>query len=338
MKPLNRSKGITATLGVAALCGLAACGDGGDATDEGLQTVTLRLDFTPSGHQAPFFYGVSEGIYEEHGLDVQVEHGRGSAVTAQSVGSGEDEFGHANIGPTMNAIDSGYETKILATLTNRNSWVVYSDEQDPIESLEAFAGKEVILSGGTPDQYLTEAVFADNDIDISEVEIQQVDLSAKVSLYTQGEGDGLVTSIPYGDPMVQDGRPSHSLAYADAGQDLVDYGLLANQGVIDSDPDMVERFVQATVEAYEAAQESPEDAAAAVAAEWDDLTPEQIQTQWELQMEHIDVEQTEGLPMGCSTPDLWEDSVQLLQEHAGLDADSTVDDFYSEEYLDCGDE
>src|SRR5699024_5695942 len=114
----------------------------------------------------------------DHGLNVEIDHGRGSAVTAQSVGSGQDDFGHANIGPALNAIDEGYDTQVVSTLTNRNSWVLYSDENNPIESINDIEGKNIVLSSGTPDVYLTEAVLADNNVEVSDVSFQQVDPSS----------------------------------------------------------------------------------------------------------------------------------------------------------------
>lgn len=320
------------------MLGLAACGGGttGGTGHGALTPVTMRLDFTPGGHQAPFFLALERGYYKDVGLDVTIGPGRGSAITAQSVASGQDDFGHVNIGPALSAMNEGQPLKVIATLTNRNSWVVYVDKGSGIKNLKDLYGKQVLLAAGTPDPYLTQAVFSINGLDVGRVTLQNVDSASKFALYTQRKADGLITSVPYGDPIIQPKRPSDRLAYADFGLTLVDYGLVTNQNMIDKHPDVVKAFAQATIRGYKAAIKDPAAAAAAVSKHWDKLSEEVIRQQWELQMDHIGVPETKGLPVGCSTEGLWKKSIETLNKYAGTKLDANhLDKYYTEGFIDC---
>src|SRR4051812_40948183 len=75
---------VTALLSVAAL---TACGGGDDAAASGDATgggdlfpITLRADIYYTGAFMPFLAGKDAGIFEDHGIDLRLEPGKGSAT------------------------------------------------------------------------------------------------------------------------------------------------------------------------------------------------------------------------------------------------------------------
>ena len=47
--------------------------------------VVLMLNWYVYGEHAPFFYGKEKGLYAAEGIDLEIQEGRGSAVTVQAV-------------------------------------------------------------------------------------------------------------------------------------------------------------------------------------------------------------------------------------------------------------
>ena len=80
------------SIAAAATATLVACRRGGDSADkptaaDGSATpVTLTLNWYPYGEHAPFYYGVQEGIFAKHGIDLTIDAGQGSTKTVQAVG------------------------------------------------------------------------------------------------------------------------------------------------------------------------------------------------------------------------------------------------------------
>src|SRR4051794_18102854 len=78
----------------------AACGGGGgkskSASGKELDKVTLTLNWYPYGEHAPFYYGKKQGIFEKHGIDLQIKAGQGSQKTVQATGAGQTDFGWAD--------------------------------------------------------------------------------------------------------------------------------------------------------------------------------------------------------------------------------------------------
>ena len=86
--------------------------------------VVLMLNWYVYGEHAPFYYGKAKGIYAADNIDLEIQEGRGSAVTTQAVTARTADFGYVDV-PTMFAA-----LVILALLGVILFWVV-----DRIEKL-----------------------------------------------------------------------------------------------------------------------------------------------------------------------------------------------------------
>jgi len=62
--------------------------------------VVLMLNWYVYGEHAPFYYGKEKGIFAAEGIDLEIQEGRGSGVTAQAVAAKTANFGYVDV-PTM---------------------------------------------------------------------------------------------------------------------------------------------------------------------------------------------------------------------------------------------
>ena len=62
--------------------------------------VVLMLNWYLYSEHAPFFLGKERGFYDQEGIDLDIQEGRGSAVTVQAVAAGSANFGYVDV-PTM---------------------------------------------------------------------------------------------------------------------------------------------------------------------------------------------------------------------------------------------
>ncbi len=59
--------------------------------------VTLMLNWYLYSEHAPFFLGKERGYYADEGIDLDIQEGRGSAVTAQAVAAKSATFGYIDV-------------------------------------------------------------------------------------------------------------------------------------------------------------------------------------------------------------------------------------------------
>lgn len=313
--------------------GTAASPAGGSPA-AGLKAASLRLDFLPGGTQAPFFLALDRGYYRDEGIDLTIGDGRGSGVTVQAVGSGQDTFGFAATSAVASAVAQGIPVKSIGMITNRNSYALFAANGSGIGTIADMCGKRILAAAGGPDTFYTQAVLAINGLPKDCATLQNVDPAAKISSYVQGQGDGMVTVVPFGSFPVQKGRPSKVLLFADNGLVALDFGMITSTGLIQSDPGLVQGFVRASLKGWDDAQKDPAAAAAAVVKYRPNVPPDQALDQVKLQLTFLASNRDQGKPIGCVAAQDWVDTLKLLHDYGGLKTDPTkASDYYTNQFI-----
>ncbi|HYZ63768.1 MAG TPA: ABC transporter substrate-binding protein, partial [Acetobacteraceae bacterium] len=127
----------------AGLVGLVALPHRSDAAE--LYPLTFQLNYPAAGFNAGFELALQRGYYKEAGLDVKIEPGNGSQITAQLVASGKVDVGFADAAPVMKLISSGAKMKILATILQGNPNQVTALKKTGLRSVADIKGKSVAI-------------------------------------------------------------------------------------------------------------------------------------------------------------------------------------------------
>lgn len=339
MKKRNLALSSLAVLGTASLA-LAGCSGsddgGGSASGDGeTTTVSFMLNWYPYGEHAPFYYGVEQGIFEEHGIDLQIEAGQGSTKTAQAVGQEQVDFGWADAPAIMASIDSGVGIQSVATFLQVTPSAVQVFSDEGIETPEDLKGKTIAVSAGDAPTTTFPLYLEAVGLEESDVSQQNVDPAGKIAAMLSGQVDGLIGFAHDQGPTIaaESGRDVSYLRYSDAGLSFFSNGIVAPSSTIESDPELVDALVQATSEAFAAAKEDPEAAVASMEGK-DPQMPdaEVLQGQWEETIKLLETDATAGQVPGTNAVEDWENTIEVLST-AGLTAeDGTVDTYYTDEF------
>jgi NitT/TauT family transport system substrate-binding protein len=76
----------------------------------------LTLNWTPTADHAPIYYAKAKGWYSEAGIDLNIEAGKGSAVSAQRVGTGGSELGISDLPTAIQAKGKGADVKAVMVI------------------------------------------------------------------------------------------------------------------------------------------------------------------------------------------------------------------------------
>lgn len=257
MKSITRA--LKSVLFLAAFAALQAAAPAALAADK----VTFKLDFSPVGYHAPFYAGVSRGVYAKHGLDVDIIPGNGSYPAVLDVANGKIDFAFADTSVLALAALKGLrDVKVVAMVFEATPYSVLYLKNKGISKPADLAGK-------------TEANFTGSGVG------QLFQAFARINGFsTSGIKEILSAPPTYLNPLVvgqADFAPStvnqtvnlRGLA-KEAGNDLgefrfIDYGIniygaaiLANTKTIAEHSDVVKRFVRATLESVQWAARHPE--------------------------------------------------------------------------------
>ncbi|QEO13893.1 ABC transporter substrate-binding protein [Agromyces intestinalis] len=325
-----------ATVGAAALaltgCAGAdpAAGSGGDDGDD-LTPVTLMLNWYPYGEHAPFYYGVEEGIFADHGIDLTIQAGQGSTKTAQAVGQGQVDFGWADTPAVLANIDKGVAIKSVGVFLQTTPSAVQVFADSGIEEPADLKGKTIAVSAGdaptTTFPMFLEAVGLSTD----DVAQQNLDPAGKIAAMLTGQVDGLIGFAHDQGPTIaaKSGKEVRYLRYSDAGLSFFSNGLVASESTIADDPELVKSLVAATSEAFAAAAEHPEDAVKAMDGK-DPQMPaaDVLLNQWQETIKLLSTDATEGSAPGVNATEDWESTLEVLAEAGLISGDGTVDTYF----------
>jgi NitT/TauT family transport system substrate-binding protein len=338
MSAKTRILASTALLGAGALV-LAGCA-GSDSpaaeqNEDGTTAVTLMLNWYPYGEHAPFYYGVEQGIFEEHGIDLTIEAGQGSTTTAQAVGQGQIDFGWADTPAVMANIDKGVDIKSVGVFLQTTPSAVQVFADSGIETPQDLKGKTIAVSAGDAPTTTFPLYLEAVGLQESDVTQQNLDPAGKIAALLSDKVDGLIGFAHDQGPTIanQSGREMTYLRYSDAGLNFFSNGLIASGKTIDSNPELVDALVQATSEAFAAATDDPAAAVAAMEGK-DPQMPvaEVLQGQWEETIKLLETDATAGSVPGTNDAADWEATIEVLSG-AGLTAeDGVIDTYYTDEF------
>jgi NitT/TauT family transport system substrate-binding protein len=183
-------------LAIAGCSGTTPDPDGEAAAD---LTDIVVVSFLPlqSFTFTPEMYAYSSGIFEEHGLDVQLQPVQGTAAAIQTLLGGATPITRVSSVDVMPGMESGQPIVAVGTMAYRSNLRIISTEENPIESAADMEGATIGMGsvGGTSEKMLNFALD-DAGVPRDSVTRQAVPVTAATyELVKQGQLDGYIVSL-----------------------------------------------------------------------------------------------------------------------------------------------
>jgi NitT/TauT family transport system substrate-binding protein len=316
---------------VAILLGAAFAAVGGSAAAQ--EAVSLRLNWYLGGLHVPFYYGKERGFYKAEGIDLTINEGRGSANTVQVVAAGSDTFGMADSSSVITTVAKGAEIRSVMSLLNSTGFSVVSLAEAGIKTPKDLEGKRVAVSPGDPLGALLQAVCRANNVDCGKISMVQVDPAAKVVSVLEKKADALLGGADDQYFLIkQRGFQPAAMRYADWGANIVGMTIVARTELIKSKPDLVRRFVRASVQSWEEAKKNPGAAVDAALKVKPDLNRQSTLDQLMVDIELLDSKNSKGR-VGWGAQADWDQTLTILKQYRDLKTDSPWTAFHTNEFV-----
>ncbi|WP_417218261.1 ABC transporter substrate-binding protein [Arthrobacter sp.] len=236
---MMKLRSATVGLGLAAMLLLSGCGGGSPsgAADTGssaggggdLTPVTVGvLSIAPS---VAMQYGIDEGIFEKHGLKVELQTGQGGAAMLPAVSTGTMDFAVGNPLSVLTAADKGLDMRIVTGYSNSKAEGddingVVTRKDSGIDGFADLAGKTTSVNALKTQGDLTIMDSAAQDgADASQLKFNEMGFQDMEAQLERGNTDAIWVPEPF-----------LSRALADKDNKLVGY---PNQVAIPGLPTMV---------------------------------------------------------------------------------------------------
>ncbi|MFR9805166.1 ABC transporter substrate-binding protein [Pseudonocardia sp. RS010] len=243
--------------------GVSACGS--SSGSGGATAVKFQLNFVPYGGDAPIYLAVERGYYRDEGLDVTILPGKTGVETISAVANGQVDFGTAPDSQVISAAGQGATVVSVGNRFAAPAVGVIVDSRLQVNGLADLAGKRILSSSPVYAELLKSSMRAAG-VDPGSVELVTVNGPALLSTYAGGEGEGLVTSVPFALPVVSPQRESDVVSLVDYGVTIPEFSFIANPAFVDSKAETGRKFLSATYRGMDAAMRDPQAAIDALMA------------------------------------------------------------------------
>ena len=299
--------------------------------------VTLMLNWYVYGEHAPFYYGKEKGLYAAEGIDLDIQEGRGSAVTVQAVAAGSATFGYVDVPTMMRAAIRGAPVVATGVLVQVNPMSVMGMAEKNIRKPDDIKGRIVAVSPGDSMSQIWPLFLRKTGLKDTDFTVVSGDGQTKLNAVINGRADLLLGYVMDQSMKIKDatGKDVFPIRFADYGINLISSGIITRTALTAENPDLVKRFMRASTKAVEAAEQDAKAAAAAI------LTalpkggqPGTLQQGFELTIPLYRLPGQTNHPFRVS-PALMQESVDLMVEYGGLDpaAKTKAASFYTNDFL-----
>lgn len=251
----------TARLSIfAVIAGMSTMVGAANAADH----VVFVTDYGLYGRHAYYFVAMEKGYYASENLDVEVVRSQGSANTIKQVANNTAQIGFADaFAVVLGRANDDIPVKLVAMIYPKPPHAVYVLKDSKISKPKDFEGKTLADTAfsSVPKLFATYAKAA--GFDPSKTKWIAANSDALPAMLTAKRVDG-IGQFTVGEPLLAAAAAPQEVVgfpYADAGLDYYSNGLVASDAMIKTNPDLVRRFVRATLRGLVTAMADPKEAA-----------------------------------------------------------------------------
>ncbi len=322
-----RAKTIAPVIG--AVIGLAAA-----VPAQAADKASLLLNWYLQAAHAQFFLGRERGFYADEGIDLEIAEGRGSARSVQLVSNGDYQFGMADGGSLMTGVSKGLEAVAVMTPVVNSSYALVGLADGPIKTIKDVEGHSLGITAGDGLTQLWPAVVAINQLDAGKIELVQMDPATKPIAVMEKRVDAILGGLQDQPLLIREkGHEPMVIPFYDVGVNTIGMSIIAHPNLVKDNPDLVARFVRASVKSYEATREDPAAAVEAIRKAKTDLDPDSMQTGIVGNFELIAAGTPAGKPIGYGPPESWEQTLEMMRKYREMSYDGKSTDFYTNDFI-----
>lgn len=230
------------------LAGLGAATLAGAARAQALPKITFGTDWLAEAEHGGFYQAVATGLYKKHGLDVSIRMGGPGVNPVQLVAGGvtDLQMTSGNAG-ALSAAQHDIPVVAVAAFFQKDPQCLISHPGAGSDTLAAMKGKPIMISSAAREGYwlFLKAKFGFTDAQARPYNYSMAPFLVDKTAIQQG----FVTSEPYQIEKQAHEKPVVNLL-ADNGYDNYSNLVLAPTKTVQSRPEVVKAFVEASIEGW----------------------------------------------------------------------------------------
>jgi NitT/TauT family transport system substrate-binding protein len=308
----------------------------GEVTSGELQKISFGTNWYAQAEHGGFYQAIATGIYQDHGLEVSIKMGGPQVNGTQLLMGGTVDFFMGYGSDALQAVQEGIPKVTVASIFQKDPQILIAHPGQGIKSLEDLQGKPIYISSAANVTYwpLLAAKYGFTEDMKRPYNFNPAPFLADQSSAQQGYLSSEPLAI-----QKEGGFEPVVLLLADYGYDPYSTTIETRQDVVDRDPDLVQRFVDASIKGwYSYLNGDPAPGNALIKQDNPEMTDEQIAYGIEKMKEYgiVVSGDAETMGIGAMTDERWKSFYDTLVEAEVLSPDVDYTQAFTLEFVNKG--
>ena len=304
--------------------------------------VRLRLNWMYYGSHAGFAFGKDKGYYKDAGINLDIRSGNGSGSAHRLVANGDSTFSYGSCGSMTKLAAEGAPLVSVMVIDAMGTEAILVRPDAGVKDIKDLKGKALLTTANAGVNTFFPIVLSNAGLTEADVKITNVPDGALVSSYLQGAGGavGMLGGLDDKPAEIKANGGAEPVAfpYSSFGVNQVGYCVVTTKDLVAKNPDLVKRFVQATIKSYAETEKAPEAAVASMADIVGGTMNEDAGKAQALEVLKVTLgilysAANKDKVLGMNVDSDWADMVGLMKKYNDLDVAADPKSFYTNAFI-----
>ncbi len=296
--------------------------------------LAVMLNWTPTADHAALYFAKEEGWYKQAGIDLKIETGRGSALSAQRVGAGGVPVGISDLPTAMQIKGKGADIRAVMVIYANSPQGFYWLKSSGINGPKDFAGKKIGNPPGDAARLMWPAFASKVGLEAKSVNFVNLSPQAKVAALKSKSVDVISDFYNEHDLKVREfGDDLGYVSWPSVGVNVYGNAFIVNGAYLQANTEQIKTFVQVTQRAYAACVQNFEPCLKALMGEVSGLDADNQRNQWSRIKQLMRDDTTKSVALGAFSKDRVQSDYQLVDSLIGFDKGFDPALLFTNEYL-----
>lgn len=298
-----------------------------------LDKIKFSLSWKAEAEYGGFYQAVATGIYQQHGLDVTIQPASPQTNTTQLLMGGVVDFSMGGGVDAIKAVQNGIPKITVASIFQKEIQVLLTHPGVGNDSFADLKGSPIFLTPGSTYWPILKAKYGFTDD-------QRRPYNFNVAPFLVDKNSaqqGILTSEPYTIEK-EGGFKPNILLLADVGYNPYAFTIETTKKLVETNPDLVQRFVDASIKGWYSYLENPEPANELIKKDNPEMTDDLINYGFN-KLKEYDVilsDDAKTLGIGAMTHERWETLFNELTAVGVLDGKTDYKQAYALDFVNKG--
>ena len=307
----------------------------GTGTAIAAEKVEFILNWIAGGDHAPYYYALQKGWYKDAGIDLVIQQGKGSSMSAKRTGIGKNPIGLADLGTALVAKGVGADIVAVMNVYANSPYGMYWLKSSGIKGPKDLVGKKIGNPSWDAARQMWPALAKSIGIDPKSVTWVNVQPNAKLGALMSGNIDA--TTSFYNIHHIFKAKLADNMGFfrwKKYGVNPYGNSIIVNGDYLKKKPQVVKSFVHVSQKAFKTCVDSPDPCIKALVSANTGLKFDNEKTNWGLVNELMRDEFSTTVALGYFDPTRMNSDYELIETYFNLKTPYDIKTTFTNDMLD----